>query len=209
MGLFDKMKDAATQATSDARQAVMKTRSDVAAPPSDTAAQPLLELTSHIAGKNAQVRVWPDRLEWSRKGWMSTGAKAGVAVATMGVSYLATGVRGKNEGETIPIRSISHVQRGNSRMQDKVIVKSAAGDVEMRVSSSEADRLVSLLNTLINGSHPSQQTHVPQSVQHAPQPAAAAPDLAGQLQQLAGLRDAGVLTDAEFDAKKAEILARM
>lgn len=210
MGLFDKMKDAATQATSDARQAATRTRSDVAAPPSNIAPPPLLELTSHIAGKNAKVRVWPDRLEWSRKGWMSTGAKAGAAVATAGLSYLATGVRGKNEGETIPIRSIVHVQRVNSRMQDKVIVKSAAGEVEMRVSSSEADRLVSLLTTLIHGSHPSQQAHVPQPVQHAPQPSAvAAPDLAGQLQQLAGLRDAGVLTDAEFDAKKAEILARM
>ena len=33
--------------------------------------EPLLELTSHIAGKNAQVRLWPDRLEWSRKGRVS------------------------------------------------------------------------------------------------------------------------------------------
>lgn len=45
-------------------------------------------------------------------------------------------------------------------------------------------------------------------------PAAAAappagPDVVGQLRQLGELRDQGVLTDAEFEAKKAELLARM
>jgi len=38
---------------------------------------------------------------------------------------------------------------------------------------------------------------------------AAAPDLGAQIAQLAGLRDQGILTDAEFDAKKAELLSRM
>lgn len=37
----------------------------------------------------------------------------------------------------------------------------------------------------------------------------AAPDLADQLAKLAALRDQGVLTDAEFAAKKAELLSRM
>ncbi|MBW4033508.1 MAG: SHOCT domain-containing protein [Acidobacteria bacterium] len=40
-------------------------------------------------------------------------------------------------------------------------------------------------------------------------PAAAAPDHAAQLKQIAELRDAGVLTEEEFAAKKSEILARM
>jgi len=35
------------------------------------------------------------------------------------------------------------------------------------------------------------------------------PDPAAQLQQLAGLRDAGILTEEEFAAKKTEILTRM
>lgn len=42
-----------------------------------------------------------------------------------------------------------------------------------------------------------------------PAPVAAAPDLTVQLQQLAALRDAGVLTEEEFAAKKADILARI
>ncbi|MEN0129723.1 MAG: SHOCT domain-containing protein [Brevundimonas sp.] len=42
----------------------------------------------------------------------------------------------------------------------------------------------------------------------APAPAAAAPeeDLLTQLQKLGQLRDAGVLTDAEFEAQKAKLL---
>lgn len=43
------------------------------------------------------------------------------------------------------------------------------------------------------------------------QPAAASaePDVLGQLEQLGKLRDAGVLTDAEFESKKAELLHRL
>lgn len=42
-----------------------------------------------------------------------------------------------------------------------------------------------------------------------PGPAAAAPTVPEQLQQLADLRDRGVLTPAEFEAKKAQLLERM
>jgi hypothetical protein len=41
----------------------------------------------------------------------------------------------------------------------------------------------------------------------APAPAAAAPDRIEQLKELADLKAQGVLTDAEFEAEKAKILA--
>jgi uncharacterized membrane protein YdbT with pleckstrin-like domain len=43
----------------------------------------------------------------------------------------------------------------------------------------------------------------------APAPAAAAPSIADQINQLATLRDQGHLTEAEFQAKKSELLGRM
>ncbi len=46
---------------------------------------------------------------------------------------------------------------------------------------------------------------VPQAPVAAPQ--AAGGDLIGQLQQLAQLKEAGVLSDAEFEAAKAQVLA--
>jgi hypothetical protein len=48
------------------------------------------------------------------------------------------------------------------------------------------------------------------SYQEAPPPApapAAQPDMMEQLKQLGELRDSGVLTEAEFEAQKAKILA--
>ena len=43
--------------------------------------------------------------------------------------------------------------------------------------------------------------------QYAPAPAAEAPDPIEQLTKLAALRDSGALTEAEFEAQKAKILA--
>ncbi len=40
-------------------------------------------------------------------------------------------------------------------------------------------------------------------------PTPALPDIPDQLRKLAELRDAGILTNEEFEAKKAELLARM
>jgi hypothetical protein len=40
-------------------------------------------------------------------------------------------------------------------------------------------------------------------------PAAAAPDPMEQLRKLGALRDAGVLTDTEFETKKADLLSRL
>lgn len=52
------------------------------------------------------------------------------------------------------------------------------------------------------------QEAAPQAAAPAPPPAAAAPadPLVGQLQQLAALRDQGILTEEEFAAKKAQVL---
>jgi predicted Zn-dependent peptidase len=45
--------------------------------------------------------------------------------------------------------------------------------------------------------------------QGAAAPSAPAHSIPEQLDQLADLRDRGVITQAEFDAKKAELLGRM
>lgn len=47
----------------------------------------------------------------------------------------------------------------------------------------------------------------PQQQYYEPEPAAAAPDPLEQLKQLGELKAQGVLTEAEFEAQKAKILA--
>ncbi len=57
-----------------------------------------------------------------------------------------------------------------------------------------------------------QQQVAPQEAAPQPAPVAAAPDsdeLINKLKELATLKDQGILTEAEFDAQKAKILAQM
>lgn len=77
----------------------------------------LMEFTSHITGKNAKVRLWPDRIEWELVGRMSTGAKAVLGAATMGMSLLATGVRRK--------RAIEAEEAADEKAVDEALKKAA------------------------------------------------------------------------------------
>jgi hypothetical protein len=79
------------------------------------------------------------------------------------------------------------------------VVAGTATAVSNRVSRRQANRWAR-----------QEQAQYYQEPQYAPQPApapAAAPDPVSQLQQLADLRSQGILTDAEFEAQKARILA--
>jgi hypothetical protein len=51
-----------------------------------------------------------------------------------------------------------------------------------------------------------EQNPQPQQAYAEPQAAVSNDDMVQQLEQLAGLKDQGILTQAEFDAKKAQIL---
>ena len=177
----------------------------------DGAGAPLLDFVSHIAGKNARVFVWPDRIEWDRKGRLSTGAKAGLAVMTVGLSYAKTGFTRNQSTEVIPMRSVTSVtvKRGKG-FQSILQVITAGNTIDMRVAHKEAEQVRSTIAQLISGTHASQQTSQPAAAPvAAATPSAPQQDIAGQLHQLGSLRDAGVLTEEEFAAKKAELLARL
>jgi hypothetical protein len=169
--------------------------------------EPLYRFTSHILGKNAKVAIYLDRIEWELARGVS-GGKVTAGVLTAGLSVLATGVRNRKAGtEMIPVKSMTSVTtQRDGMLNSKVSVITAGNTVDFRVSHAEAKIVKDTLTDLMLGKHPSVQT--------APEPtraaAAAAPaDHTAQLQQLAALRDSGILTDEEFAAKKAEILARM
>ena len=223
MGLFDKVKDAASQA---AQAGIDKARSAVpgAAPasaatapvaPSSTEPQPIIELESHIDGKNAKVRLWPDRLEWERPRGVS-GGKLTAGVLTGGASLLVTGVKGgKDEHDMVMLKHVTNVtSRKDGLMYYAVDVQTSSGAVvntiSFRVNKDEAARFRSaILTTLQDQEAKASAPVVVQSAAPAAPVPAAAPDLTAQLQQLASLRDAGVLTDEEFTAKKADILSRI
>ncbi len=78
------------------------------------------------------------------------------------------------------------------------VIAGTATAVSNRVSRRQANRW----------SDQEQQQYEQQQPAPAPAPApAAAPDSFAQLKQLAELKDQGILTQEEFDAQKAKILA--
>lgn len=113
---------------------------------------PVLELTSHILGKNAKVRVYPDRVEWERAAGVS-GARIAAGVMTAGLSLAATGIRSKRSGvEVIPMQAITSVSvRRDTLLNDAVEVRTAAGTIDMRCSRAEAGQLRAAIMAGING----------------------------------------------------------
>ncbi|MEV7785103.1 SHOCT domain-containing protein [Streptomyces sp. NPDC088106] len=69
----------------------------------------LMTFKSHIEGKNADVAIYHDRVEWARNRGMSA-KKLTAGFLTGGASLLATGVRSSDAGtEMIPVKNISSV----------------------------------------------------------------------------------------------------
>ena len=83
------------------------------------------------------------------------------------------------------------------------VVAGTATAVSNRVSRRQANRWAA------QESYEQQQYAAPPPQQYAPPPAAAPEkDTVTQLKELADLKAQGILTDAEFDAQKAKILAQ-
>lgn len=166
--------------------------------------QPLYTFTSHILGKNAKVSIYTDRVEWAVARGVS-GAKVTAGVMTAGLSMLATGVKnGKAGTEMIPVKSITSVTtKRDGMLNSKVSVITAGNTVDFRVSHAEAQIVKDTLTRLMLGGASDVAVAAPAA------PAAPQADIAQQLHQLASLRDAGILTDQEFAAKKTELLARL
>ncbi|MCR2812898.1 SHOCT domain-containing protein [Microbacterium sp. zg.Y1084] len=214
MGFLDKMKDAASQAMSEAKSGldakltgITGERQESEAAPVAAGETPLYEVVSHIAGKNAKVRLYADRIEWERPRGVS-GAKMTAAAFTAGTSLLVTGVKGGKEAfEMVSLRHVTNVStRKDGMMYHLVEVQTAVGaavnTVDFRVGRDEAlefrKAILSAMDAL------QQQGNATVVVQAAAAPAAN--DAATQIQKLSELHAQGILSDEEFTAAKAKAL---
>ena len=176
---------------------------------------PIYSFVSHIEGKNAQVNIFPDRIEWTRSSGVSAG-KITAGVLTGGASLLVTGVgQGTYRpnlakgSEIIRLASVTGIGTKRDGLINTIVsVTTPSMVLSMRVHHDQSQQITRVLNELIGKAQTSQH-QVTVEVQTVTAPAQpAAPDHIDQLQKLASLRDAGILTEEEFTAKKAEILAR-
>ena len=186
--------------------------SDAAAAGDDNG--PTYSFVSHIEGKNAQVHIFPDRIEWIRSSGISAG-KITAGVLTAGASLLVTGVgQGtyrpnlSKGSEIIRLTAITGIATKRDGLINTIVsVTTPSMVLAMRVHHDQSQQITRVLNDLIARAQ-TKQTHVTVEVQ-APVAAPAPVDHVDQLHKLAALRDAGVLTEEEFTAKKTEILARL
>jgi transcription initiation factor TFIID subunit TAF12 len=90
------------------------------------------------------------------------------------------------------------------------VVAGTATAVSNRVSRRQANRWSAQEEQQYQAQQYQQQQYAQQQQQYAPPPppaAAPAADTVTQLKELADLKAQGILTDAEFEAQKAKILA--
>lgn len=88
-------------------------------------------------------------------------------------------------------------------MARTAVVAGTATAVSNRVSRRQANRWADQNEAAAYEAQMQAQAYQP-----APEPAPAAPDSLAQLKELGELKAAGILTDEEFEAQKAKILAQ-
>lgn len=112
----------------------------------------LMQFKSHIAGKNAEVVIHADRIEWTREGRFGM-AQAAMAVGTGGLSLAAKGGRQGSKGagsEMIPIKSITSVTTRKDGLRFWAVSVICGGNtIDMRVSKEEAEQVKGTLQRLI------------------------------------------------------------
>lgn len=110
----------------------------------------LMSFKSHVNGKNADVQIYRDRIEWKLARGVS-GGKLTAGVLTGGASLLVTGVKnGKAGTEMIPMKAITGVTTKRDGMINTVVsVTSSSQAIGFRVSHKEAEQIRGLLNQLV------------------------------------------------------------
>ena len=105
----------------------------------------------------------------------------------------------------------------NGMLYDKVSVIASGNTIDFHVSHAAALAIKEILSQLYSGTYPGQKSVESESVfagfdaaPPVPHPAPAGQDNAvAQLAKLGELKDACVITEAEFESKKAEPLRRI
>jgi hypothetical protein len=191
-----KAKAAAAQATAAAQQATGQATAaakqrdqatlDQAGPPPEGA---LWRGISHEAGRNAVVTLYPDRIERTKP------------TSKLSVTGMLAG--GAEDVEVIPTKSVSSVQVRRGAWYHDVTVYASGNTIVMSMDAADAERLRGLvMEQVLRGSSTS-----PSASTAPPPPAGDA--IIDQIKRLAELRDAGIITSEEFEAKKGDLLGRL
>lgn len=153
----------------------------------------------------------------------SDTVRSGILVATPRRLVFFAKKLGGFELESYPYENISSFEQSKSMMGGSISFFASGNKVTMKwIQDKDLGAFVELVRGRMGKQpHPAQppvaatSTPPPVPVESAPmatqQPASSpsADEIVAQIQQLASLRDAGILTEKEFTAKKTELLGRI
>jgi len=130
----------------------------------------------------------------------SYGAGIGLLVLTdRRLLFVKEGMKKKTED--FPLEKISSVQWSSGLTSGTVTVFASGNKAEIHsVNKADGKEMTDHLRNRLSAPKPSSAAHVPHGT---------APDIPDQIRKLGELRDSGVLTSEEFEAKKTELLSRM
>ncbi|WFE47621.1 hypothetical protein [Verrucosispora sp. WMMD1129] len=122
--------------------------------------EPLARFESRVAGRNARVAVWPDRIEWSQPGRTKVANVLLVilTVYTIGISLLfrACRPRFKEQGrQMLAMRAVQSVAAQRDGLHTAVAVVAGASTISFRVPHDAAPQIEALIRDLVLGTHPS------------------------------------------------------
>jgi hypothetical protein len=171
----------------------------------------IAKMATKIGGKR-EIRKLPDHLwEGETVSWIATGAYGGgmgiIVLTDRRLFFLKDGMM-RQTSEDFVLSKLSSIQWSSGMLMGKIQVFVSGNKSEIEnVSKAEGKAIVDQVRGIIaGGGSPTPASDV--AVRSA-LPVEAAPDPIAQLEKLGALRDAGILTEDEFSAKKAEILSRM
>lgn len=158
--------------------------------------------TSHLEPAETILGAVQGSYETTLLGSKTT--RAGVLIATdRRVVFYAKKLTGF-EMESFPYRNISSFEQGKNLMGHTITFFASGNRVDMKWILEGPD--LSVLTRHVKAAMSASSTPAATT----PPPAPSSPDaVLAQLKQLGELRDAGVVTHAEFESKKAEMLARL
>ena len=159
-------------------------------------------------GTFRQDKLMPDEtLEAQLDGWLDKPSRQGGVIKHNG-QFVLTNKRAcfyskapfEEIFETIPLSKITSVETSSLMGYRVLRLHTAHDDLEFKTLEAKAlfDKLLAHLERLRN-----------EPARGSVAPAASAESITDQIKKLGELRDAGFLTNDEFNAKKAELLARL
>jgi hypothetical protein len=100
--------------------------------------------------------------------------------------------------ESFPLTKVNAIEMSKGMMGKSITMKMSGNDVKVKwINNGDPEALVNYVREHM-GEH---KSTAPTSL--------STDDIPAQIQKLAGLRDAGILTEDEFNSKKTELLAKM